>query len=190
VSTIHLRRPDPAALEAVRVGQLHEDVTYDGVGQLRTGRIPDGYHRFSLSREFSDAPDALERAERSIRSWSAHRGAGVIVQPDVPALEPGVVMALAVRTFGIWITASCRVIEVVKTEHSFGFVYGTLPHHVEQGEESFMAHRNDAGMVRFQVEAFSRPGSWLTRLAGPIGPILQKRQASAYLDGMIESAQA
>jgi uncharacterized protein (UPF0548 family) len=47
----------------------------------------------------------------------------------------------------------------------FGFAYGTLPGHLEAGEERFLiewAHDDDS--VWYDILAFSRPRHFLTRL--------------------------
>ena len=48
-------------------------------------------------------------------------------------------------------------------------------------EEAFVVHLLDDGAVRFDVVAFSRPGSTLTRLAGPIGRVAQSVALRGYL---------
>ena len=58
----------------------------------------------------------------------------------------------------------------------FGFAYGTLPGHVESGEERFLVEwdRGDDG-VWYDILAFSRPNHILTRLGYPVVRRLQKR---------------
>jgi uncharacterized protein (UPF0548 family) len=58
-----------------------------------------------------------------------------------------------------------------------GFGYGTLVGHPESGEESFIVEVADDGSVWFSVIAFSRPGRWFTRVAGPLVPVIQKLYA-------------
>ncbi len=54
----------------------------------------------------------------------------------------------------------------------FGFAYGTLPGHVESGEERFLVEwdRGDDA-VWYDILAFSRPNHVLTRLGYPVGEI-------------------
>ena len=66
----------------------------------------------------------------------------------------------------------------------FGFAYGTLPSHPEEGEEHFVVTRDGDGAVRFDVVAFSRPHDLLTKLGGPIPRRLQARATEHYLEGM------
>jgi uncharacterized protein (UPF0548 family) len=58
----------------------------------------------------------------------------------------------------------------------FGFAYGTLPGHVESGEERFLIEwdRGKNGMW-YDIRAVSRPNHFLTRLGYPVVRRLQKR---------------
>ena len=97
-------------------------------------------------------------------------------------------MAFALPFFGSWVTGACRITRVVDTETTFGFAYGTLPHHPEQGEEAFLVHRRDDGSVVFEIVAFSRPATLPTRLIGPLGRRLQRRSIERYLAGFVAAA--
>jgi len=65
------------------------------------------------------------------------------------------------------LAAPCRIVGVLDEPDSWGFAYGTLPGHPEQGEESFVVSIGGDDVVRFRITAFSRPGEWIARLAGP-----------------------
>jgi hypothetical protein len=89
----------------------------------------------------------------------------------------------------MWVTATCRVVEVVDEPDRFGFAYGTLPHHPEAGEESFVVIRDPAtDQVRLEITAYSRPTARLAKLGGPVGRAFQRFMASRYLDGFEEGA--
>lgn len=59
----------------------------------------------------------------------------------------------------------------------FGFAYGTLPAHVEEGEERFCIELHDDGTVWYDLRAFSRPRYWPVRLGKPLARRLQRRFA-------------
>ena len=84
--------------------------------------------------------------------------------------------------------APCRVVYIVDEPDRFGFAYGTLPGHPEQGEEAFVVAKADDGAVRFTITAFSRPKEALARLGGPVTRFVQKRATKAYLDAMAQLA--
>ena len=60
----------------------------------------------------------------------------------------------------------------------YGFAFGTLPGHMEQGEERFTVewnHEDDS--VHYDVLAFSRPNHPLAWLGFPLARALQRRFA-------------
>ena len=58
----------------------------------------------------------------------------------------------------------------------YGFAYGTLPGHVESGEECFLIEWNHADDgVYYDILAFSKPNHFLTRLGYPVVRRMQKR---------------
>ena len=73
---------------------------------------------------------------------------------------------------------------VIDEPDRFGFAYGTLPSHPEEGEEHFLVTRAMHGVVRFDVVAFSRAHDLLTRLGGPIPRRIQAHATQQYLQGM------
>ena len=110
-----------------------------------------------------------------------HNLAGVLAHQS--QLELGQTAVLSTRTLGIWLLFACRVTALVDEPTQFGFTYATLPDHPEQGEETFMLFLRD-GTVDFSITANSRPGTTISRLAGPIGQLLQKRYTDRYLSAM------
>ena len=81
--------------------------------------------------------------------------------------------------------AACRIVAVVDEPDRYGFAYGTLPAHPEEGEELFLVTRADDGTVRFEITVFSRPHDLLTRLGGPIARRVQQHASRRYLEGML-----
>ena len=70
-------------------------------------------------------------------------------------------MGILGRHFGLWSLNACRIVYVIEEEASllrrYGFALGTLPGHVERGEERFTVewHRADDS-VFYEVFAFAR----------------------------------
>jgi uncharacterized protein (UPF0548 family) len=99
-------------------------------------------------------------------------------------VEPESVVALAAPLPLGWAVAVCRVVEVIDDPNRFGFAYGTLPLHLESGEELFVVERDEDDNVWFRIIAFSRPHELAVRLAGPIARALQQRATRRYLEAM------
>ncbi|MFI7744852.1 DUF1990 domain-containing protein [Kocuria rhizosphaericola] len=75
----------------------------------------------------------------------------------------------------------CQVIYVVEEERRRGFAYGTLQGHPEQGEERFCVEWREDDAVVFTITAFSRPGTWWSRILAPISHLMQPRYTHRYL---------
>jgi uncharacterized protein (UPF0548 family) len=67
-----------------------------------------------------------------------------------------------------------RVIELETSADSLRFAYATLAGHPERGIAAFAVIRDRQG-VRFQAEAWSCPGHWLTVLGRPVSRWIQRR---------------
>jgi uncharacterized protein (UPF0548 family) len=155
--------------------------TYAERGVTLTGELPAGFHHIRAESVLGHGAAVFERATEGLRTWRAHRIPGVRVFPTDAPVQPGATVIVAMGSSLGAIAAPCRVIEVSETTNQFGFAYGTLPGHPEQGEEAFVVTIGDNGDVRFEITAFSRPGNPVTRLAGPLGRRMQAVATTGYL---------
>jgi uncharacterized protein (UPF0548 family) len=178
-----LGRPDLDQLERVLTSQLAEAVTYDEVGATR-GVMPGGYRHDRHVVEVGHGDVVFEHAVDGLRRWEAHRGAGLTLRPAVPELQEGVTMVQALPLPLVSAVAACRIVYVTNELDTFGFAYGTLPAHPEQGEEAFIVHRDSGGVVTFVVTAFSRPHHPLARIGGPVTRRIQLNTTRRYLNAL------
>ncbi len=102
-----------------------------------------------------------------------HRAAGVQVRADADRAAPGVAVECAIGVGPLRLPAPCVVVLSTYEADRIGFTYGTRTGHPARGEESFLVELGPDQAVWFTVTAFSRPGRWYTRLAGPLLPWLQ-----------------
>ena len=79
-----------------------------------------------------------------------------------------------------------NVVYVVDESRRFGFAYGTLPDHVECGEERFLIEWQLDDSVWYDIFAFSRPQHPLVRLSKPLARRLQKQFARDSLSKIRE----
>ncbi|MGH8890593.1 MAG: DUF1990 family protein [Acidothermaceae bacterium] len=156
--------------------------TYADVGATATV-LPAGYHRAQRRTRIGAGQDAFSAATASLRSWEMHRRSGLAVATDGPATAGRtVVLGLGV---GLLLVVPCRVVYEVNEPHRRGFAYGTLPDHPERGEEAFVVTHDAEGTVWLEITAFSRPGSPIVRLAGPIATAMQSAATSRYERALI-----
>jgi uncharacterized protein (UPF0548 family) len=80
-------------------------------------------------------------------------------------------LAILCRTWGLWSILPSRIVAVHNETGDvdrYGFTYGTLPAHIECGEERFaVAWHHDSDEVWYELTAFSRNQWWLAKLGRP-----------------------
>lgn len=179
---IRVVRPTEADLRRLAVDHQGDNFTYDAVGATLTGDTPPSYRAQSFQTAIGSGIDTFQRAATALSEWWPQRGSGITVGAD-GAVAPGRAVALAAPLPIGFAVAVCRVVDVVDEPARYGFAYGTLPMHPEEGEELFMVEqRNDE--VTFRITVFSRPHELLARLAAPIARRLQASATDRYLSAM------
>lgn len=159
------------------------NLTYEEVGATLTdGRLPSGYAHLDRRVRLGSGQECFERAGAAVLAWGAQRGAGLTVTPSDDVRE-GADATLRL----LWLRIPCRVVRVVRETSRTGFAYGTLPGHPERGEEAFLVERDADGSVWFRVRAFSRPGRWYVRAAGPLARGVQSWVTGRYLRAVARS---
>ena len=181
------RRPSEAMIHSFLDSQRSQGFSYPEVGASRN-TSPAGYtvdhHRVQLGRGASD----FARAAESLRRWRMFElGWLQLFWPDTP-IRAGSTVAVLARTFGLWSLNACRIVYVLEEDapiRRYGFGYGTLAEHAEQGEERFSVewHSGDDS-VWYDILAFSRPNQWLVRAGYPLTRRLQRRFARDSMGAM------
>jgi uncharacterized protein (UPF0548 family) len=166
--------------------QLVEDLkmaepTYSDIGATLAGKRPEGFHHDRYDAALGQGPDIFQRAVTGLKTWKAHRLPGMGVFPDHQEIRTGATVVVTLGTSILALAVPCRIVSVIDGQTRWGFAYGTLPGHPEQGEEAFVVSIAPDQTVRFEIESFSRPGDPLVRLAGPIARGIQKGGTAGYL---------
>ncbi len=184
-----LRRPLEDRIRAFRTVQAALPLSYPEAGASR-GPLPAGYDHDHHRTRLGAGPKVFAAACQALRDWRMFPRPWTIIYPSGAPLEPGTVVAMLARAYGLWWLNACRIVYVVDDPtpvRRFGFAYGTLPGHVESGEECFCIESDADGSVWYDVRAFSRPRYWLTRLAYPLARRMQQRFAVASQAAMREA---
>jgi uncharacterized protein (UPF0548 family) len=184
---LRLRRPTSEQLAALLARCREDELTYRPIGGSLGGVVPRGFHRRTWTTELPGA-DAFDRGRDAIRAWAVHRGAGLDVLPD-GLVTVGTNVAMSAPLPVGFVEITCRIVAIVDEPDRYGFAYGTLSVHPEQGEESFIVARS-AGDARFDVQAAARPIHPLARLFSPIANRLQDAAARRYLAAMTAAVSA
>jgi uncharacterized protein (UPF0548 family) len=174
-----LNKPSEAIVQAFRNDQSQRPFSYPEVGLSRQ-QMPVGYdvdhHRLLLGT----GPAVFDAACAALRNWQMFPAAWMQVYPAATPIQPGEVVVVLAHVFGLWWLNACRIvyrIDEAKALRCFGFAYGTLPGHVECGEERFTVEWETNDSVWYDLRAFSRPRHWLLRLTYPLARRLQQRFA-------------
>ncbi len=172
--------PAPTPPDSPHPAPSHPPFTYSELAATRDpSALPPGYNHLHHRSAIATGRRAFTVAGSAVVEWRMHEGMHVHPKADAPRAEPGVTLTLTLGAEPLRVTAPCRVVWTVDTDRAIGFAYGTLPGHPEQGEEAFLVELADDETVYFTITAFSRPGAWYTRAAGPVVPVLQRAYAYA-----------
>ena len=144
--------------------------TYTQVGATRDRPLPPHYHHLRHRVLIGEGAEVFRRAGEAVLTFTMHRRAGTRIRTEAGRAAPGVRVIVRLGPF----TVPCEVVYVYDEPSRTGFAYGSLPGHLEQGEEAFVVERDEADRVWFTVVAFSRPARWTTIVAGPIAVLAQR----------------
>jgi uncharacterized protein (UPF0548 family) len=177
------RRPHAALAEQLQ-RSANDEVTYAEVECTRSAALPAGYHQDRATLQIGIGEVSWQLAQQAITLWKAHGHAGLTVTPTGAPLEEGSTVLVSRGMGPLLFMAPCRIVYHTSEPRRFGFGYGTLPGHPEQGEEAFHVLRRDDGIVVAEIMAFSRPAELSTKLAAPLVRGVQKVAIRRYLQGI------
>jgi uncharacterized protein (UPF0548 family) len=141
-------------------------------------------HEFSLGA----GRERFERARAALFAWRHFEIPWVELHGASTSAHAGQAVATLVSVAGLRFLNPCQVVYTENSDASSdcaAFAYGTLPGHVESGEERFeVSHDPATGEVKYRILAFSRPGILLTRLGYPATRLFQRRFARGSGDAL------
>jgi len=175
---LSLRKPSADALRPFLAAQRELPFTYGAVGAT-AGTPPAGYAMDRTRIRLGEGEPVFRSAVGALKRWEQFRLGWVEAWPPDTPIRPSEVVAVMGRAEGVWWLNACRVVYAVDETGPIsrvGFAYGTLPGHVESGEERFLVEwdRGDDA-VWYDILAFSRPNQFSARIGYPVVRRLQKR---------------
>jgi uncharacterized protein (UPF0548 family) len=164
---LSFRKPSAESRLGFLTEQTKLTFSYSAVGAT-AGIPPAGYAIDRARIKLGEGESVFHSARAALKQWEQFRLGWVEAWPSETPLRSGEVVAVMGRGIGLWWLNACRIIYVVDESgpiSKFGFAYGTLPGHVESGEERFLIEwdRTD-NTVWYDILAFSRPNrifAWL-----------------------------
>jgi uncharacterized protein (UPF0548 family) len=187
-----LTEPSPEAISKFIASQRDLAFSYSAVGATKT-TPPAGYTVDHNRIKLGSGADVFQRACAALQTWRQFDLGWVSIVPPGMPLEVGVTVAVKARAFGSWSLSAARIAYLVEEESPvkrFGFAYGTLPDHVEEGEERFLIEWTPDDSVWYDIVAFSRPRHPLVRLSFPLARMLQKRFARDSKQRMVAAVMS
>lgn len=184
-----LFEPSDAQIKEFLADQKDLPFSYKEVGasqKLIPADYPINHHRIRLG----NGADVYARAKDAIRRWTMYKLAWTrLYPPDAPIAE-GEIVCTVVNHLGFWSMNPCRIIYVFEESGAakkFGFAFGTLPGHSEEGEEKFTVewHEEDDS-VWFEILAFARAHHVLAKIGFPFVGLLQRKFAEDSQKAMLE----
>lgn len=172
--------------------QREEPFSYAEVGASQ-GAWPYGYSLDHNRVRLGEGAAVFAAGCAALRSWKMFPAPWTRISPPEAPIAEGTVVAMQARAFGFWWLNACRIVYVIDEMsplRRFGFAYGTLPGHVEQGEERFSIEWRDDDSVWYDLKAFSRPRYWAVRLGKPLARKLQRRFVRDSQDAMCAAVGA
>jgi uncharacterized protein (UPF0548 family) len=170
------RRPSVADIERFLDRSRRLPLSYGPIGLLNSPS-----HNHTLDEQFvavGRGETDFDRARIALTAWKQFDLGWVELFPKQAPLETGTVVAVLIRHLGFWSLNGARVVYHVGGDNptSFGFAYGTLTNHAENGEELFEVRIDPvSGDVLYRIRAVSWPQSPLARIGYPIVRLLQAR---------------
>lgn len=170
-------KPAESRLAAFLARQQDQGFSYREVGATRD-RPPAGYTFDDNMVQLGTGAEAFARGCAALRAWRMFPASWTLIRPVAAPIAVGQTVAMTAHALGGWWLNACRIVHVVDETapvRRWGFAYGTLPAHVEQGEELFGIEWWADDTVWYRVEAFSRPRYWPVRLAAPLARRWQRK---------------
>jgi uncharacterized protein (UPF0548 family) len=175
-----LEKPSEAFIRDFVASQRRLAFTYDDVGATK-GNPPARFNVDHTRVRLGVGRETFEAGREALRRWKQFDLGWVTAGPVETPIEVGQPIAVLATILGVTVINACRIVYVVCDEGPltrFGFAYGTLPEHIESGEERFLVEWDRASNeVFYDILAFSRPRHWTARLGSPFARLQQRRFA-------------
>ncbi|MEO1996181.1 MAG: DUF1990 domain-containing protein [Planctomycetaceae bacterium] len=179
MAVFSLRKPAERRVREFMESQAEYEYSYHPyVGATRNDECPAGYVVDRTRIQLGSGEGTYQIAKTALLDWQHYGCDWLSLYRPAEMCAVGHDVAVVARAVGVWSTNVCRVVYVIDEEEPIrrsAFAYGTLPGHVEMGEERFQIEWHPDDSVWFEILAFSRPNHLLVYLAYPYIRSIQKQ---------------
>ena len=162
-----VKKPTFDEIRAYLAAQTQRPFSYSEVGATQ-GDTPSGFDSDWFSVCLGHGREVFHRAKKAVNRWAMFpEEMAELCWPNAP-IEKGTIVAALFRAGPFWTLNPCRIVYVfdeIGDGSRYGFAYGTLPDHLECGEERFSVewrHADDS--VWYHLSCFSQPQHRLAKL--------------------------
>lgn len=170
-----LRPPSSTDIHRFLASRQLLDFSYSEVGFTDKNLPVNGYDNDHNRVLLGHGTEVWQAARRAIQSWKMFPGGWAFIQPENVPVRQGETLAMVIHLFGLYWLNPCRIVYTIEEEKRFGFAYGTLPGHIECGEERFSVEWLADNSVWYNLKAFSHPRTLLIKFGYPVARRYQRR---------------
>jgi uncharacterized protein (UPF0548 family) len=185
-----LFEPSEKEIENFLAAQRDLPFSYEEVGASKD-KIPSGYPINHHRIQIGNGADAFTLAKKAIQNWTMYRLEWTRLFPADAPIAVGAVVCVLVNHLFCWSINPCRIVYILEQTDKverYGFAFGTLPGHSEEGEERFTVEWNRADdSVWYELLAFARPHHILARIGFPFVGLFQRKFARDSGRAMLEA---
>lgn len=184
---ITISRPSRTEIKQYLLDREKDVFSYAEVGASSGADSIPGYDNDLNQVCLGKGKETFTKACNAILNWKMFPGGWAWVEPVDAPIEKGLTVAMVVKIWGVYWVNSCRIVYLLDEKEPvrrFGFAYGTLPSHVEKGEELFSVEWRSDDSVWYVLRAYSKPRFWLARLGYPMARYYQRKFVKASLRAM------
>ncbi len=189
---ISLKKPNSKAIQRLLSDCRNSDFTYMEVGKSKTDEQVNGFDNDFNKIYLGSGKKVYSAACQAIRNWSTFPGGWITIRPQNVPIESGQTVVMVAKIMGLYWLNACRIVYILNKQgnvRKYGFAYGTLPQHVEKGEELFCVEWLEDDSVWYSIRAFSRPRFWLVRLTYPLARYFQKKFVKESMRSMQKAVE-
>ncbi|MDQ3181838.1 MAG: DUF1990 domain-containing protein [Acidobacteriota bacterium] len=185
-------KPSEKEISDFIAAQSRVPFSYREVGVTINQASPVGYPINRYRKELGKGQQTYKNAVKALCSWQMYALDWTRLYPSNAPIKEGEVVATLVKHLGFWSINPCRIIYLIDEEseklNRYGFAFGTLPAHSEQGEEQFLVEWDKEGdTVWYELYAFAKPQNWLAKIGFPFVSFLQKHFAAQSYRAMLKA---